>query len=42
MRARVAYRTFRTPNGGVGFYNLTVFGADLLGSGSNFNLLITQ
>ena len=41
MRAWVAYRTFRTPDRDVRFYTVrNVLGADLLGSDSNFNLVI--
>ena len=43
MRAWVAYRTFKTPIRGVGFYTVRhVLGADLLGSGGNFNLVIMR
>ena len=43
MRARVAYHTFRTPDRDVRFYAVrNVLGADLLGSNSNFNLVIIR
>ena len=43
MRAWVAYRTFRTPDRDVRFYAVrNVLGADLLGSDSNFNLVIMR
>ena len=41
MRAWVAYRTFKIPDKNEGFYTVRhVLGADFLGSGSNFNLVI--
>ena len=40
MRAWVAYRTISTPDRDVRFYIVrNVIGADLFGSGSNFNLV---
>ena len=43
MRAWVAYRTFRTPDRDVRFYTVrNVIGADLLGSDSNFDLVIMR
>ena len=43
MRAWVVYRTFRTPDRHVRFYTVrNELGANLLGSDSNFNLVISR